>query len=202
VADLLVDSRYATTLSRPLARFQCLLSAVIGFTWGPLLFHFLRRVADWSQPVLLVATFSLTVGLSLLGARAPAGCFRLRDWERAGRGRIYVRCFGIRAFKKWMSHGDRMNAWMRRRIPSYRIVQPTPSAAAAYAERTVHIERQHLAWGLAALATLGYGIAARAYGFAFLLTALNAITNGWPILLQRYNRVRAERAAGRGGREA
>jgi hypothetical protein len=202
VADPLVDSRYATALARPLARFQLLLSAAVGFTWGPLLFHFLRNVADWTHPALVVATVGLTVGLAFLGARAPMGYFRSRAWERAGAGDVYVRYFGIRAFKQWMSHGNRMNAWLRRRIPGYRVVQPTRGAAAAYAARTIGIEREHLAWGLAALAPLGYALAAGAYGFAVLLALVNAVTNGWPILLQRYNRVRAEHAAGRGERRA
>ena len=194
MADSLADPRYAKKLARPLARFQFLLSAAVGFTWGPLLFHFLREVADWTEPGLLIATFSITAGLAVVGVRAPMSYFRLRAWERSGGGHVYIRYFGIRVFKRWMSHGDRMNAWLRRRIQGYRVVRPTAAAAAAYAARTVGIERQHLAWGLFALPLIGYGLGAGAYGFALLLTVVNLATNVWPILLQRYNRVRAERA--------
>lgn len=195
VADLLVDQRYAGALARPLARFRLLLSVAVGSTWGPLLFHFLRRVADWAEPGALIATAGLTVGLAMVGARAPKGYYHLRAWELSGVGQVYVRYFGIRTFKRWMSHGDRMNAWIRRRIPTYRVVRASPSAAAVYAARTVEIERQHLAWGLAALPALGYGVGAGAYGFAVLLALLNAATNAWPIMLQRYNRIRAVRVA-------
>lgn len=198
MAGSLGDPRFAAALARPLARFELLLSTAIGFTWGPLLYHFLREVADWTRPAVLAVTFGLTVGLAVLGARVPMGYFRSRVWERSRRGQVYVRYFGIRVFKRWMSHGDRMNAWLRRRIPGYRVVRPTAGAAASYAARTVEIEREHLAWGLATLAPLGYAFAAQAYGFAVLLGFLNLVTNGWPILLQRYNRVRADRAAGLG----
>lgn len=200
MVNLSGDSRYTNKLARPLAHFELLLNAAIGFTWGPLLFYFLLRIADWTRPVRLIATFGLMLSLAFLGVRAPTSYFRLGEWERAGAGRFYVRYFGIRAFKSWMSHGDRMNAWLRCRIAGYRIVRHVPGAAAAYAARTVAIERAHLAWGLAALAPLGYALTAGAYGFAGLLVLANAVTNVWPILLQRYNRVRAERiTAGKSG---
>lgn len=202
MADSLADSRYAASLARPLAGFELLLNAAVGFTWGPLLFHFLLRIADWTRPVPLLLMAGTTFGLGFLGARAPAAYFRLRQWERVGGGHVYVRYFGIRTFKRWMSHGDLMNAWLRRRIPGYRVVRPSAAAAAAYATRTVHIERAHLAWGLAALAILAYALFAGAYGFASLWLLANAVTNGWPIALQRYNRVRAGRVGRRVRSEA
>ena len=197
VTDSLADARHAAELARPLARFELLLNAAVGFTWGPLLFYFFRHVVEWAHPVSLLVTLGLIVAAALIGVAAPAGYFRPRAWERADAGGVYVRYFGIRAFKAWMSHGDRMNAWIRRRIPRYRVVRPTPAAAAAYAVRTVGIERAHLAWGLAALPPLVYALAAGAYGFAVLWFIANAVTNAWPMLLQRYNRVRAERVAAR-----
>jgi hypothetical protein len=193
----LADSRHATRLARPLARFELLLNAAVGIAWGPLLFHFVRHVADWSQPWLLAGVAALTFGLGALGARVPASYFRTRPWEQEGAGRVYVRYFGIRVFKRWMSHGDWMNAWLRRRVPEYRVVRPSSESVAAYAARTMAIERAHLAWGLAALPILAYALEAGAYEFAALWSLVNALTNGWPILLQRYNRIRAEQAARR-----
>lgn len=197
MASSLADSRYAAALARPLARFELLLNAAVGFTWGPLLFHFLRHVVDWTQPIVVLVTLSLTRGFGFVGVAVPGSYFRLRAWERSRSGRIYVRYFGIRAFKSWMSHGDRMNAWLRRRVAGYRVVRSTPAAAAAYAVRTVAIERAHLAWGFAALAPLAYALAVREYGVAALWALANTVTDGWPILLQRYNRVRADRVASR-----
>lgn len=194
----LADSRHATRLARPLARFELLLNAAIGIAWGPLLFHFVRHVASWSQPWLLAGVVTLTFALGLLGARAPAWYFRTRPWERAGAGRVYVRYFGIRVFKRWMSHGDWMNAWLRRRVPEYRVVRPSQASAAAYVAHTLMIERAHLAWGLAALPILTYALLVGAHEFAVLWSLINALTNGWPILLQRYNRMRAERVVLRG----
>jgi hypothetical protein len=181
-------------LTQPLARFELLLNAAVGFAWGPLLFHFVRHVAVWEDAAALIACAALTVGLGFAGSRAPERYFRLRPWEQAGRGRIYEHRFRIRAFKRWMSHGDWMNAWLRRRVPDYRVVAPTRASAAAYAERTRRIERAHLAWFLGALAPAGYALLVRAYGFTALWMLANVITNVWPILLQRYNRARAEPA--------
>lgn len=200
MTDSLADSRHSAALARPLARFELLLNAAVGLTWGPLLFHFFRHVVEWAHPTSLIVTLALTLACGLVGAAAPADYFRTRPWERARGGLVYVRYFRIRAFKGWMSHGDRMNAWLRRQIPGYRVVRPTPAAAAAYAARTVGIERAHLAWGLAALPLLVYALVVEAYGFAALWVVANAVTNAWPILLQRYNRVRAERVAARAPR--
>ena len=197
MTDSLADSRHAAALARPLARFELLLNAAVGFTWGPLLFYFFRHVVDWGRPTSLVVTLAATLACGLVGAAAPAGYFRLRGWERARVGGVYVRYLGIRVFKGWMSHGDRMNAWMRSRIPGYRVVRPTPTAAAAYAVRTVRIERAHLAWGLAALPILVYALMVEAFGFVSFWVVASAVTNVWPIFLQRYNRVRAERVAAR-----
>lgn len=182
-------------LAQPLARFELLLNAVVGFVWGPLLFYFLRHLVAWEDAAALAGCAALTVGLGFVGARAPTRYFRLRSWERVGRGRIYERLFRIRAFKRWMSHGDWMNAWLRRRVPSYRVVAPTRASAAAYAERAKGIERAHLAWFLGALAPTGYALFAGAYGVSALWMLANVITNAWPILLQRYNRVRAEQVS-------
>lgn len=185
-------------LARPLARFELLLAAIVGVVWGPLLFHFVRHVVG-RDVAALAACAGLTLGLGFLGARAPASYFRLRSWELAGRGRIYERVFAIRRFKRWMSDGDRMNAWLRRRVPGYRVVAPTRAGAAAYAVRTRRIERAHLAWLLGALAPTGYAVLVGAHRAGALWMLANALTNAWPILLQRYNRARIERSSARRG---
>jgi hypothetical protein len=182
-------------LARLRARFELLLNAAVGFVWGPLLFHFFVHVAGRSSVFALALCVALTLALGQLGARAPVSYFRLRPWERARGGRIYERYFLIRGFKRWMSNGDWMNAWLRRRVPDYRVVRPTRAAAAAYAERTLGIERAHLAWFLGALAPMGYALLVGAPIHAALWALANTITNVWPILLQRYNRVRALRAS-------
>jgi hypothetical protein len=94
-----------------------------------------------------------------------------------------------------MSHGDLMNAWLRPRVPEYRVVRPTRAAAAVVARRTEVIERAHLVGFLSALAPMTYALVFGAYGFAALWTLANLVTNVWPILLQRYNRARAQRVS-------
>ena len=180
-------------LARPLARFELLLNAAIGLLWGPLLFYFFRHVAERGNLPSLIVCGTLTFALGLAGSRVPPNYFHIRSWERLDGGRIYERYFRIRAFKRWMSHGDMMNAWLRRQVPEYRVVRPTRAAAADFARRTEVIERAHLVWFLGALAPMAYALVFGAYGFAALWTLANLVTNVWPILLQRYNRARAQR---------
>lgn len=184
-------------LSRALKTFDLILNAAIGFTWGPLLWYLCVHVADWSHPWPVVAMFAATIGLCWVTSRVPDGWFVLRDWERRGRGQFYVRWMRIRGFKSWMSHGDRMNAWLRRRDPQYRVVRPTREAAAVYAARTIESERPHLAWLVGALAPTVYAAMRGAWEFVALWTLANIVTNVWPIALQRYHRVRVERVLSR-----
>lgn len=182
-------------LERPLARFELLLNAAIGFTWGPLLFHLVRHAAAELTLAGWLGLVAATAGAGWLASRVPATYFRLRGWERRHRARLYGRYLGVRAFKRVMSHGDLMNAWLRRRAPDYRAVPARRSAVLAYVVETRRIERAHLVWGVGALPVLVYAVTVGAYGFAALWAAANAVTNVWPILLQRFNRARAERTS-------
>src|SRR5690606_15817690 len=128
-------------LAEPLARFELLLSAAVGFVWGPLLFHFVWQGLESAGLPSMLACGALTLALGWLGSRAPPQYFRVRSWERRNGGRLYERYFGIRAFKRWMSNGDWVNAWLRRRAPDYRVVRPTRADVAAYGKRTESIER-------------------------------------------------------------
>ena len=65
----LADARHAEGLARPLARFELALAAAVGFAWGPPLFHFVRHVADWSRPWVLVLT------VALIGLLGFSSCF-------------------------------------------------------------------------------------------------------------------------------
>ena len=183
------------TLKGPLARFELLLNAAIGFTWGPLLFHFVRHVASGLPLWGWIGLVGATLGTGWLASRVPAQYFQLRNWEQRRGPQVYGRYFGLRAFKRVMSHGDLMNAWLRRRVPGYRTVPARRAAFRAYIIETRRIERAHLVWGIGALPVLAYALAVQAYGFAALWTAANTVTNLWPILLQRFNRARAERAS-------
>lgn len=176
-----------------IVQFELLLSVVIGFLWGPSTFYFLRYLAPRGSGLALATCAALTVILAVAGARAPEHYFSLRRWERRANGRAYERWAGIRFFKQWMMHGDRMNAMLRRLDPDYRAIRPTREALVASAERTVSIERAHLAWFLGALPIAGYALSVDAPGFALLWTVANLLTNVWPMFLQRYNRVRLER---------
>lgn len=182
-------------LTRSLARFELALNAAIGFAWGPLLFHFVCHIADGLSLVGWVALVVATVGLGWLASRAPSTYFRLRPWELRGKGHVYARVLGLRAFRRVMSHGDLMNAWLRRRVPDYRAVPARRAAVLEYVAETRRIERAHLVWGVGALPILAYALGTASYGFAALWGLVNTVTNAWPILLQRYNRARAERAS-------
>lgn len=182
------------TQEKALARFELLLNAAVGFTWGPLLWYFALHVVGGPKPLSYIVLIVVTIACGYIGARMPASWYALSDWERAGRGRVYERWFRIRWFKSWMNNGDRMNAWMRRRYPDHRVVRPTRAAAQAYVAKTIDIERAHFAWLTGALVPMVYGAWRGAWGFTLLWTLANIVTNAWPMALQRYLRVRAARA--------
>lgn len=169
------------------------LGAAVGFTWGPLAMYFATQV--WrGSPAAAVGMAALTLLAGAVGARVPGGWYRVRDGEPG----LYRR-LGVRWFKGWMMDGDRMNRRLRRLDPGYRFVQGGDAPLRAYAARTRHVERSHLAWMLAALPATAYALAAGRAGFAAALLVLNVVTNLYPVLLQRLNRGRVERVLARPG---
>lgn len=119
--------------------------------------------------------------------------FQARRFERAGRGRIY-RLLGIRLFKYYLpTSGDLVSRW--------RGVSRITRGEGGLHDRLIRFENftrtyeaRHLFGGLSMLAISGWSIAVHGKGNWWTLLAANALINGYPILLQRYNRIRVQAA--------
>jgi len=114
-----------------------------------------------------------------------------RCWESAHGLRVYESA-GVRLFKRYATNGDLINRWVRRLDTTYRLVTDKRSAQ-EWAEKTRRGERSHLILLLMGSLTAAYAAHIGWEGWAVGLAASNIIFNGYPILLQRYNRCRIER---------
>jgi len=123
----------------------------------------------------------------------PRSWYRIRPFEASGRIYEYA---GVRHFRKIVPNGDWVNAWRRRRDPSFRVV-PNVRAAEELRRRTIVGEKGHIV-----LLCLGAGSALFAWSigwhaWAIYLGAANVLANLYPVLLQRYTRARIYRLASR-----
>ncbi len=119
----------------------------------------------------------------------PTPFFRLRAFERA---RLY-RGLGLHAFRYLAPDGDWVTRRVRRLDPTYRVLRNRADLREHIA-RTYANERWHLAFLLAGLLTAGFAVTSGQNGWAALLTVTNVAFNLYPVLHQRYKRVRARRA--------
>lgn len=119
--------------------------------------------------------------------------FRPRAWERAGRGRIY-RWLGIRPFKRYLpTSGDLVSrARGVRRVAGF---GPDLRESLVRHQRfTRAYEGRHIFGAVLMLALSWLSIALQGKGSWPVLLAANLLINGYPIMLQRYNRVRLQAA--------
>lgn len=114
--------------------------------------------------------------------------FEPKTFEEANRGQIY-RLIGIRFFKYYLpTSGDVVSRLRGHRHLDLR--EGRDHGLRAYERRTRIYEGRHIFGGLSMLAISWWAIAARDRGNWAALLAANLFLNGYPILLQRYNRVR------------
>jgi glycosyl-4,4'-diaponeurosporenoate acyltransferase len=110
--------------------------------------------------------------------------------------RLYV-LLGARLLKRYLpTGGDVVMRWLRHRDPNYRLLDRTPESMRRLEQSTRIAETVHLASFLAfsvlAVRRASTGTLAR-FPFAFACT-LNFTLGLWPVVLQRYNRLRIYRA--------
>ena len=152
------------------------------YVWGPLRpFHYPGGDLLPPLPVIL-ACFAMGVAVWWV----PASYYRLRRFERSGH--FYER-LGVRRFRWFVPDGDAANRWRRRREPDFRVIRNRQHAV-AFTRRTEMSEKSHLV-----LLVLGGMSAAFAWaigwpGWALYLGVGNVLVNLYPVLLQRYTRVR------------
>lgn len=106
-------------------------------------------------------------------------------------GRLYER-LGVRAFGRFMVGGEYANRIVRRIRPSVRPVRGRTSLA-AFARRTRSKEMGHLLHLLMTVPVLVLAVAVGSYGGAIAVLILDVLVDLYPIMPQRYNRIRIGR---------
>ena len=125
--------------------------------------------------------------------RPSVGYYRLRPFEASGE--FYAR-LGVRFFRRFVPLGDYFSRLARRRIPDFRVVRSP--ADVARAERFGRFsERVHVSALVFLLPPTCWGLVCGQYGFAAQLILFNGLINLYPVLLQRYTRMRLETLAHR-----
>jgi hypothetical protein len=130
--------------------------------------------------------FLFWFGVSFLPFLLPRSYYRPGNFDRARR--LYGP-LGVPSFRRFVSNGDLVNWWVRRRDPGYRVLTGR-TALRGFLEETRLAERSHLMWLLMGLFTAVYAVRIGWYRWAILLTIGNIVFNLYPVLLLRYTRAR------------
>ena len=133
--------------------------------------------------------------LFLLCCAAP--CIIPRHWFRPlqfENRKLYER-LGVRWFRQVTPDGDWVNRNLRNLAPGYRILR-NRSDLEQHLDEGITGERAHIAFLLAASITAGYAWILGETLSAIVLSIGNAAFNFFPVMLQRYKRVRASAAFG------
>jgi hypothetical protein len=119
--------------------------------------------------------------------------FEPKAFEKAGNCRLY-RLLGVRGFKRYLpTSGDLVSRWQG--IARIQRAQGGLDQALRRWERvTRSYEARHIFGALSMLAISWWSITFHNKGQWPALIAANLLINGYPILLQRYNRVRLQSA--------
>ena len=119
--------------------------------------------------------------------------FRPRPFEIVRSGRLYTYC-GVRHFKRYLpTSGDLFS--QRRGIRRIAAFGPGLHASLVRHERFTRVyEGRHMFGALSMLVLSWWSIELHGNGNWPVLLVANMLINGYPIMLQRYNRVRVQAA--------
>ncbi len=117
----------------------------------------------------------------LLTPRLPQRWHELRGWERDGRA--YER-LGVRVVKALLRRGPLALFNPHLHLPP----EPTPAGIAALDQRMRDAEASHTLLFAGTLALVGYDLARGWWVAAVVALGSNVVLNGYPVMLQRYNR--------------
>lgn len=137
-----------------------------------------------SQPSML--GFLFWFGVCFVPLRLPPAYYQPRPFEL--RSTFYER-LGVRVFRRVATNGDLINMLIRRHAPTYRVVRSSTSLD-EYCARTYYGEKWHLVLLLMGMITTIYAAYIGWFATALFLTTTNIVFNLYPVLLQRYTRVR------------
>ncbi len=145
-----------------------------------------RRVGPRSARFALAVVWLPMTGLGTVSHvvpfRLPPSWHRLRSVEIDSR--LYQR-LGVRAAKRLLRRGPATLFNPGLRLPS----EPTPERVEALARQMGTAEATHAVLGLATLGVVAHAAARGWWRAAAWTLGLDVAINGYPVLLQRYNRV-------------
>lgn len=134
----------------------------------------------------------MTDPVSFRMSRSPSFAswyFKPRHIECAGNGRLYV-LLGVRFFKRYVPTSGDLISRVRGRRRIAPIGADLVSSLLQYEKQTRSWEVRHVFGALSMLALTWWSIAVHGRGSWPVLLGANLLINGYPIMLQRYNRTR------------
>jgi hypothetical protein len=174
-----VRSPLAKAVTAP-AVLVLVLVLVLAYRWlGPASGWFAFVVVWW--PMVWVGTMSRLVQL-----RLPEGVHVLRPFERDGR--VYER-IGVPVAKRLLRRGPLARFNPQLHLPTER----TPEQLARLAQRMRDAEASHAVLFVATSAVAAHAALRGWWSAALLTLVLDVVMNGYPVMLQRYNRARLAR---------
>jgi hypothetical protein len=109
--------------------------------------------------------------------------------EQAANGRLYV-LLGVRLYKRYLPTSGDLISRVRGRRRIAPIGPDLVSSLLQYEKQTKSWEARHVFGALSMLALTWWSIAVHGKGSWPVLLGANLLINGYPIMLQRYNRTR------------
>lgn len=146
------------------------------------------RPFDFEVPFPSAYAFLLGCAASCFPYFLPRAYFTPRRFEFGG----FYRGLGLRWFRYLAPDGELINRLLRRIQPSYRVVYDRVSLR-KHLDGTYPNERWHLAFFVAGTLTVSHAFHTDQYVVGSLILVTNVIFNLFPVLHQRYKRVRARR---------
>ena len=134
----------------------------------------------------------MTVPRALRMNRSPSltrWYFEPKRIEQADNGRIYV-LLGARLFKRYLTTSGDLISRVRGRRRIAPIGPDLVTSILQFDKQTKSWEARHIFGGFLMLALTWWSIAVHGKGSWLVLLGANLLINGYPIMVQRYNRVR------------
>lgn len=173
-----------------------LVTYVAGF--GPVLLFLIELARErgyWHAAAFAAASFCLG---RLIAWRLPEAYYGVHRPDQAVR---FYELLGVRQFRFFVPNGDAVNRLVRRfHSSTHRVIRDLQSMI-AFERITRLAERCHVMWALAILPSVLCALLLGWNGLAAAMTLPNLVLHVYPVLLQRYTRLRIVRVQQRFARE-
>lgn len=164
-----------------------------GQWFGLMAYYWLRfypplKPFDFGIPFPPAVVFLAGCAASCFTCFLPRSYFVPRKFE----SRRFYRTLGLRWFRYFATDGELVNRVLRRTQQSYRVVRDRVSLQ-THLDGTYSNERWHLGFFVAGTLTVTHAFYTDQYIVGSLILVTNTIFNLFPVLHQRYKRVRTPR---------